>query len=313
MSVEDSPLMRWDVTELGFRMGLSPQVPRVPARHVREVVEDLLAANRLGVEDVRGWAVHPGGPVILDVTEKHLGLSTADLAESRAVFAEHGNCSSSTVLLVLDLIRRRDDLHDGDAIVAMAFGPGLTLYATLLRFSRARPRIHPELTTGAVNGLRNRSCPARRPHRRRDHGRPVYMQKAIGLPVKQNIFRTWGNHLLGVPGGTGYVAGFLFHQGIAVFAAVLYALFFQAIGAEGRLWLWGLVGGLVHYLVAGPVVGQDPVAGSRHGRRRRPGLRLQELRSARRRDVLHGPPDLRRVHRHLLWLLHSAGGLAAAF
>jgi alkylresorcinol/alkylpyrone synthase len=139
-SVEDSPLMRWDVTELGFRMGLSPKVPRVLERHVREVVDDLLAANGLAVEDVRGWAVHPGGPAILDVIEQRLGLSTPDLAESRQVLAEHGNCSSSTVLLVLDRIRRRDNLRDGDAIVAMAFGPGLTLYATLLRFSRARPR-----------------------------------------------------------------------------------------------------------------------------------------------------------------------------
>ncbi len=103
-SVEDSPLMRWDVTELGFRMGLSPRVPRVLERHVREVVEDLLAANRLAVEDVRGWAVHPGGPAILDVIEQRLGLSTPDLADSRQVLAEHGNCSSSTVLLVLDRI-----------------------------------------------------------------------------------------------------------------------------------------------------------------------------------------------------------------
>ncbi|MDP9384001.1 MAG: hypothetical protein M3P50_02000 [Actinomycetota bacterium] len=29
---------------------------------------------------------------------------------------------------------------------------------------------------------------------------PVYMQKAMGLPVKQNIFRTWGQNLLGIKG-----------------------------------------------------------------------------------------------------------------
>ncbi len=87
---------------------------------------------------------------------------------------------------------------------------------------------------------------------------PVYLQKAMGLPVKQNIFRTWGQNLLGIPGGGGYVAGFLFHQGIAVVAAVLYALFFNLVGADGNLWLWGLIGGLVHYLVAGPVVAAIP-------------------------------------------------------
>jgi hypothetical protein len=87
---------------------------------------------------------------------------------------------------------------------------------------------------------------------------PVYLQKAIGLPVKQNIFRTWGQNLLGIRGGAGYVAGFLFHQGIAVVAAVLYALFFALVGADGNLWLWGLIGGLVHYLIAGPVVAVIP-------------------------------------------------------
>ncbi len=46
--------MRCDVTYLGSRMGLSPSVARVLQRHVREVVEDLLAVNGLVVEDVQG-------------------------------------------------------------------------------------------------------------------------------------------------------------------------------------------------------------------------------------------------------------------
>lgn len=87
---------------------------------------------------------------------------------------------------------------------------------------------------------------------------PVYTQKAMGLPVKQNIFRTWGQNLLRVKGAAGYVAGFLFHQGIAVLAAVLYALFFQIVGADNTLWLWGLIGGLIHYALAGPVVAKIP-------------------------------------------------------
>lgn len=87
---------------------------------------------------------------------------------------------------------------------------------------------------------------------------PVYLQKALGLPVKQNIFRTWGQNLLKVPGATGYLAGFVFHQGIAVFAAVLYALFFDIVGVEGNLWVWGLIGALIHLSIAGPVVAVIP-------------------------------------------------------
>jgi predicted naringenin-chalcone synthase len=119
--------MTWDVTDLGFRMGLSPRVPDVLARHVGDVVGELLAGAGLRTEDVDGWAVHPGGPRILDVVRDHLGLTEEQLAPSRSVLAEHGNCSSATVLLVLE------ELADVDGpVVAMAFGPGLTLYAALL-------------------------------------------------------------------------------------------------------------------------------------------------------------------------------------
>lgn len=119
--------MTWDVTDLGFRMGLSPRVPDVLARHVGEVVDELLSTAGLRVEDVAGWAVHPGGPRILDVVRDELGLAEAQLAASRRVLAEHGNCSSATVLLVLQELAGVDG-----PVVAMAFGPGLTLYAALL-------------------------------------------------------------------------------------------------------------------------------------------------------------------------------------
>jgi predicted naringenin-chalcone synthase len=119
--------MTWDVTDLGFRMGLSPRVPDVLSRHVGDVVTDLLDGAGLRVEDVAGWAVHPGGPRILDVVRDELGLAEAHMATSRRVLREHGNCSSATVLLVLQ------ELADVDGpVIAMAFGPGLTLYAALL-------------------------------------------------------------------------------------------------------------------------------------------------------------------------------------
>jgi len=136
VSRTDAPqagLMSWDVTDLGFRMGLSPRVPTVLSGHVVEVVGGLLAAHGLAVDDVAHWAIHPGGPRIVDVVASRLGLGDDQVTDSRAVLREHGNCSSATVLLILDRVLARADLHRGDHVVAMAFGPGLTLYAALLR------------------------------------------------------------------------------------------------------------------------------------------------------------------------------------
>jgi alkylresorcinol/alkylpyrone synthase len=120
-----------------FRMALSPRVPMVLEKHVASVVEELLTPQGLTPADVAGWAVHPGGPRIIDVVCEQLGLEDEQLAETAEVLREHGNCSSATVLLVLDQIRKNRDLRDGDPVIFMAFGPGLTLYAALLRARRA--------------------------------------------------------------------------------------------------------------------------------------------------------------------------------
>ena len=122
--------MTWEVTDRGFRMGLSPRVPDVLAVHVRGLVDDLLAGAGLTVADVDGWAVHPGGPKILDVVRDRLELPEEAMAESRGVLSAYGNCSSPTVLLVLDALRRRPT--PPRRVVMLAFGPGLTLYGTLL-------------------------------------------------------------------------------------------------------------------------------------------------------------------------------------
>jgi len=124
--------MRWDITDLGFRMGLSPEVPAVLAEHVGPMISDLLGRHGLSVADVGAWAVHPGGPKILDTVERGLGLPADALDVSRAVLRERGNCSSATVLVILDELRKAGRLHTGRPTVVMAFGPGLTLYAALL-------------------------------------------------------------------------------------------------------------------------------------------------------------------------------------
>lgn len=131
-----SDFMSWDITDLGFRMGLSPRVPEVLARHLRPMVESLLSRHDLDVPEVAGWAVHPGGPRILDVAADRLGLSDSSIAPSSDILREFGNCSSATILLVLRRALSSQRVAEGDHVVMLAFGPGLTLYAALLRAVR---------------------------------------------------------------------------------------------------------------------------------------------------------------------------------
>src|SRR5205085_2656779 len=77
---------------------------------------------------VGSWAVHPGGPKILDAFASAMSLPTGALAISRDVLAECGNMSSPTVLFILDRLRRQ---HAPRPCVALGFGPGLAVEAAL--------------------------------------------------------------------------------------------------------------------------------------------------------------------------------------
>ena len=120
--------MTWSVGDHGFEMTLSKKVPDLIATHLRPWLEAWLAANGVGLGQVGSWAVHPGGPRILEAVEQALELDERATAAAREVFAEHGNMSSPTVLFILDRLRRRGAARP---CVALGFGPGLAAEAAL--------------------------------------------------------------------------------------------------------------------------------------------------------------------------------------
>jgi alkylresorcinol/alkylpyrone synthase len=129
-----SSQMSWTISDQGFVMTLSPRVPITLRRNILGVVDHLLSANDLGLGDVQHWIIHPGGPSILDAIQSQLDLTDEQMACSRQILRDHGNCSSTTVLLILEKLLRSGHTMPGDFGVMMAFGPGLTLETALLRF-----------------------------------------------------------------------------------------------------------------------------------------------------------------------------------
>ncbi|HKS69358.1 MAG TPA: type III polyketide synthase, partial [Ktedonobacterales bacterium] len=126
--------MTWTITDQGFVMGLSPRVPVVLRRAAPGVIERLLAPHGLRTRDIAHWIVHPGGPSILEAVQRGLGLSAEQTALAWDVLRDHGNCSSATVLLILERLLRSGRTQPGEWGVMMAFGPGLTLETCLWRF-----------------------------------------------------------------------------------------------------------------------------------------------------------------------------------
>ncbi len=120
--------MTWRIGDHGFEMTLSARVPDLIAAHLRGWLVAWLTQQGLALERIGSWAVHPGGPRLLNTVAACLGLSTRALAASRAVLTEYGNMSSPTVLFILDRLRKR---HAPRPCVALGFGPGLVVEAAL--------------------------------------------------------------------------------------------------------------------------------------------------------------------------------------
>ena len=116
---DSGALVRWDITDRGFAMHLSGEVP---GRIGAALADPAFAARVTGTAPVDGWAVHAGGRSILDAVEHALALAPQALAASRAVLADNGNMSSATLMFVLARLLAGEPVRHG---VALAFGPGL--------------------------------------------------------------------------------------------------------------------------------------------------------------------------------------------
>ncbi|WP_242138072.1 MULTISPECIES: type III polyketide synthase [unclassified Sphingomonas] len=119
---DSAELIRWDITDQGFAMHLSGEVPGRIAAGLADPVFAAAATGGRDPQDIDGWAVHAGGRSILDAVETALHLPHDALATSRGVLADVGNMSSATLMFVLARLLAGPRIENG---VALAFGPGL--------------------------------------------------------------------------------------------------------------------------------------------------------------------------------------------
>lgn len=122
-------LMGWVIGDHGFEMVLSKKIPAAIEAGLGPWLTQWLNTQGLSVSDIGSWAVHPGGPKILDATEAALKLPPHALAESRGVLADYGNMSSPTVLFIVDRLRKRNAPRPW---VLLGFGPGLVAEVALV-------------------------------------------------------------------------------------------------------------------------------------------------------------------------------------
>jgi len=127
-------VMGWDISEKGFHIVLSPEVPDTVIKHLGEDVDSFLAEQNLTRGDIKSWVMHTGGPKVLEATAISLGITEKDLEASWNSLRKVGNISSTSVLLVLEDVYMHRRPEPGTLSILAAMGPGFCAELVLLRW-----------------------------------------------------------------------------------------------------------------------------------------------------------------------------------
>jgi alkylresorcinol/alkylpyrone synthase len=117
-------MMGWDVSEKGFHIVLSPQVPDLIRRQLANDVDSFLGDLGRSRTDVGSWIMHSGGPRVLEATASALGLENGQLSASWDCLRRTGNLSSASVLVVLEEVMNNRRPAPGTLGLLAAMGPG---------------------------------------------------------------------------------------------------------------------------------------------------------------------------------------------
>ncbi len=96
----------------------------------REVIEDALEKTGLTVDDVSQFVCHQSNVRIIQSAMERLGLPEDKVLVN---IDEYGNTSAGSIGLVYDELVQGGRIHDGDIVVFVAFGGGLTWASSVWR------------------------------------------------------------------------------------------------------------------------------------------------------------------------------------
>ncbi|MDB6081374.1 MAG: Naringenin-chalcone synthase [Chlamydiia bacterium] len=127
--------MSWLLTDWGFQLLLSKEIPALIAKNVKKFVGILCQQARITEAELieQGiFAIHPGGPKILEYIQKIFGIKPEQLRHSRSILEQYGNMSSATLPHIWEAICQDEKVAKNTKIISLAFGPGLTIAGALL-------------------------------------------------------------------------------------------------------------------------------------------------------------------------------------
>jgi alkylresorcinol/alkylpyrone synthase len=127
-------VMGWKISERGFQVVLSPDVPTVVRANLGGDVDAFLNQHGMTRDQVHSWIMHPGGPKVLEAVADALDLHNGELELSWEALRRVGNLSSASVLVVLDEVMNHRRPKPGSRSILAAMGPGFCSEMLLLEW-----------------------------------------------------------------------------------------------------------------------------------------------------------------------------------
>ncbi len=123
--------LRFEHKDGMLRNILTPQVPRLAARHAAVVLDDVLNRQGMARDEIDTWIWHAGGRKVLKALRESFGLSAADVCWSSKVLSEFGNLSSPAVYFTLQAALEGN--APGGWWWMSSFGAGFSCHGALLK------------------------------------------------------------------------------------------------------------------------------------------------------------------------------------
>jgi len=127
-------VMGWDISERGFQIVLSREVPDVARENLGRDLAQFLDEQGVRRADLKSFVLHTGGPRVLEATAAALNLPDGALGASWDCLRRTGNLSSASVLFVLEEVMERRRPAPGTLGLLAAMGPGFCSELVLLEW-----------------------------------------------------------------------------------------------------------------------------------------------------------------------------------
>lgn len=122
-------VMGWNVSDDGFKVLFSRDIPNLIRREMKSVVAQFLRDQNMCKDNIDNYVTHPGGAKVLDALEEVFDLLPGALVHARDVLRRYGNMSAATVLFVLEQALSN---QSGKFLIS-SLGPGFTAGFMTLR------------------------------------------------------------------------------------------------------------------------------------------------------------------------------------